>query len=220
MKNLVLITSIIKTPNIPLSYTNTRSVFTHEERFIQTKKTIQSIRDNIPNVEIILVECSELTEEENKYFVSNVEYFINLINNENEKNNIYSISKALGEGTMTICALQYIISNKIQFDNFFKITGRYWLSNNFNYENFNNNSVVITNIGELCTNTSLYKLNNKNIHNFINFLISNNTAMCKCIGYENLFSLFLQTIEPSSIVALDKIGVNGFISVSNDFVDC
>ena len=39
MNNLVLITSIICTPNTPLSYTNTRSVYTHDERFEQTKRT-------------------------------------------------------------------------------------------------------------------------------------------------------------------------------------
>jgi hypothetical protein len=44
MNNLVFISSIINTPNIPLSYTNVRSVFSHEERFIQTKKTIETIK--------------------------------------------------------------------------------------------------------------------------------------------------------------------------------
>lgn len=38
MKNITLITSVIDTPNIPLSYTNTRSVYTKEVRFEQLKK--------------------------------------------------------------------------------------------------------------------------------------------------------------------------------------
>ena len=48
MINLILITSVICITNKPLSYTKTRSVFTHEERFEQTLKTIQTIRDKIP----------------------------------------------------------------------------------------------------------------------------------------------------------------------------
>ena len=220
MNNLVLITSIINTPTIPLSYTNIRSVFSHEERFNQTKKTIETIRINIPNVKIIMVECSDLTDEQNKYMISNVDYFINLINNQEEKQNIYSISKALGEGTMTMCAINFVISNKIQFDNFFKITGRYWLSDNFNYDNFDNDKIVVTNICNVDTNTSLYKLNKKYIDIFYQFLFLNIDNMCKCIGYETLFSLFLKTIDASSICVLNKIGVNGFISVSNDFVNC
>ena len=67
MTNLVLITSIIKTPDIPLSYISTRSVFTHNERFEQTKKTIQTIREKIPNSKILIVECSELDNEQNEY---------------------------------------------------------------------------------------------------------------------------------------------------------
>ena len=69
MINLVLITSIIATPNIPLSYTPTRSVFTHNERFEQTKYTIQSIKEKIPNAKIFIVECSFLTEEQNVFFI-------------------------------------------------------------------------------------------------------------------------------------------------------
>jgi hypothetical protein len=220
MNNLVLITSIINTPNIPLSYTNVRSVFSHEERFIQTKKTIETIKKNIPNVKIIMVECSSLTTEQNTYLLSNVDYFINLIDNQEEQKNIYSMSKALGEGTMTMCAINYIISNNIQFDNLFKITGRYWLSDNFNYHNFDNDKIVVTNICGVSTNTSLYKLNKKYVDIFYQFLFSNIDNMCKCIGYETLFSSFLKTVDASSIVVLNKIGVNGFISVSNDFVNC
>tara|TARA_B110000208_G_C11756952_1_gene425495 strand:+ start:1233 stop:1397 length:165 start_codon:yes stop_codon:yes gene_type:complete len=53
MINLILITSIINTPNKPLSYSKIRSVFTRKERFEQTKKTIQSIKEKIPEYKII-----------------------------------------------------------------------------------------------------------------------------------------------------------------------
>ena len=62
MSNLVLITSVINTPKKPLSYSNVRSVFTREERYEQTKKTIQSIREKIPNYKIMIVECTDFTE--------------------------------------------------------------------------------------------------------------------------------------------------------------
>ena len=61
-KNLVLITSVIHTSSNPLSYTPCRSVFSPQERFTQTKKTIQTVRESIPDVQILLVECSVLTE--------------------------------------------------------------------------------------------------------------------------------------------------------------
>ena len=79
MNNLVLITSIIKTPNTPLSYTNKRSIYSHEERYEQTKKTIQSVREKIPNVKILMVECSDLNEIQRDYLTRHCDYFLNII---------------------------------------------------------------------------------------------------------------------------------------------
>ena len=221
MINLVLITSIIATPNIPLSYTPTRSVFTHNERFEQTKYTIQSIKEKIPNAKIFIVECSFLTEEQNVFFIKNTDYFLNLINDEQNKSCIYSKSKSLGEGTMTIHAIEYINNNNIEYDNFFKITGRYWLSTNFKYDNFNNENIVCHTIDNNIHNiaTSLYKLHKNNINDFLYFLISNIHLMNQCIGYEVLFAIYLNLPKNNTIINLDKIGVNGYISVSNDFID-
>jgi hypothetical protein len=221
MNNLVLITSIIKTPNAPLSYTNTRSVYSHEERYEQTKKTIQSVRDKIPNVKILLVECSALDESQTEYLTTHCDYFLNLIDQPEKVKNIYSASKSLGEGTMTISAIEYIMQNNIEFDHFFKITGRYWLSEHFNYINFENNNIVVHYIHNDKNNTctSLYKLHKTNLTNFFNFLIGNMQLMFQCIGYEVLFAMFLKLPKENEIIHLDKIGVNGLISVSNDFVD-
>ena len=41
MKNFVLITSVINTPQKPLSYCKTRSIYSREERFLQLKQTIK-----------------------------------------------------------------------------------------------------------------------------------------------------------------------------------
>lgn len=221
MDNLVLITSIIKVSNLPLSYTNVRSVYSHNERYEQTKQTIQSIKEKIPNSKIILVECSDLSSEEQEYLKNNVTYFINLINNQNDVENIYSPSKSLGEGTMTMRAIEFILNNKIEFDNFFKLTGRYWLSSNFLYKNFENDKNVIHYINNDINNvaTSLYKLKYQSLELFYIFLCNNIHLMKKCIGYEVLFALFLKQIDTNMILHMDKIGVNGFISVSYDLVD-
>lgn len=221
MNNIVLITSIIKIPNIPLSYTKTRSVYSHNERYEQTKKTIQSVKDKISNCKIILVECSPFDENELVYFKNNVDYFINLIENSDDVNNIYSLSKSLGEGTMTMRAIEFIFVNQIKVDNFFKLTGRYWLSENFIYNNFENMLNVVHYINNDINNvaTSLYKLNYSTLYKFYDFLYNNIHLMKQCVGYEVLFALFLKHINPNMILHKDKIGVNGLISVSHDFVD-
>ena len=221
MQNLVLICSIIKTPNIPLSYTETRSIYSHEERFEQTKKTIQSIKKKIPNSKIFIVECSELHDEQNNYLKKNSDYFLNLIDQKEKVQNIYSISKALGEGTMTIEAINYIQQNNIEYENLFKITGRYWLSEYFTYSNFENNDIMVhyiqNDINNACT--SLYKLNKMNVVDFQNFLIHNKDFMYQCIGYEVLFAKFLQLPKKNKVIHMNKIGINGLISVSGDLID-
>ncbi|MEI7509058.1 MAG: hypothetical protein WCJ62_06295, partial [Flavobacterium sp.] len=143
MKKLVLITSVINTPNTPLSYINSRSIYTKDQRFEQTKKTILTIKEKIPNVEIFIVECSDLNEYEETFFKQNSNYFLNLHCFEPIRNNVYGISKSLGEGTMTYHALEYIHKNNINYDNLIKISGRYLLSDNFVFNNFDNESIVI-----------------------------------------------------------------------------
>jgi hypothetical protein len=119
---------------------------------------------------------------------------------------------------MTISALDFLIENNIMFDNFFKISGRYSLSENFNYSNFMNNDIVIKYIQGDMNNviTSLYKLPKSSIENFKLFLQNNHHLMESCIGYEVLFSQFVKN-QPVIKIHLDPLGIQGNISVSNDF---
>lgn len=218
MNNLVLITSVICTPNTPLSYTNTRSVYSHEERFEQTKKTIETVKEKIPNSKILIVECSNLSVEQTDYLTSRCDYFLNLYTNGIIRNRINSNSKSLGEGTMTLCALKYIIENNIEFENLIKISGRYWLSDKFEYNNFYNNDIVIKYIENNKDNafTALYKLPKSVAINFIQFLENRLTDMINCIGYENLFAIFIRT-EKTQITNLNPIGLDGYVSVAKEF---
>lgn len=220
MSNLVLITSIIDTPNTPLSY-GVRSIYTCQERFQQTKYTIKSIREKIPNAKIFIVECSEFNEEQKQFFLENSDYVLNLFNNISIRKNIHSPSKSLCEGTMTFYALQFIIEQNIKFDNLIKISGRYYLSEKFNYDNFNNNKIIIKYIDNNVDNvfTALYKLPYQYLLKFKEFLINNNNNMLNCIGYEVLFAEFIKQINQNNenINNYQIIGLAGYVSVSNDF---
>lgn len=215
MKNLVLVTSIIKPPNKPLSYTQTRSTYTPQERFEQTKKTIDSIKEKIPEYKIFIVECSNLSEEEHNYFTKNSDYFLNLINNDSAKEDIYSYSKSLGEGTMTQYAIEYIIQNKIQFENFFKISGRYWLTDRFDYNKFDNKNCIVR---HYCQNsgafTAIYKLPSLSvIENYKNFLLKKRNDMINCIGYEILFYNFIKEYYIDNLIIISPIGLSGYVSI-------
>ena len=51
-----IITSVIYFPDKKLSYTDTRSAFTPEQRIVQTMETIKSIRSKLPLASIVLIE--------------------------------------------------------------------------------------------------------------------------------------------------------------------
>jgi thymidylate synthase len=215
MRNLVLITSVVNTPNKPLSYSNVRSVFSREERFEQTKKTIQSVKEKIPNHKIIIVECTDFTEEELNYFKKECDYVLNLWDRKELHDKIFGTSKALGEGTMTIQALQYMIKNKFEYKNLFKICGRYWLNNDFNYEIFDNSNIMFKKIRGNINNifTSFYKIPNNNINILLDFLIKTEIHMKNKIGYEVLFGHYLKHIKYDSVVFVNKIGYEGQVTV-------
>ena len=210
MDNLILITSVINTPNTPLSYTNTRSVFSRQDRFEQTKKTIKSVREKLSNSKIIIVECSDFNEEENNYFKENCDYILNLWNKKELHNYIFGPSKSLGEGTMTIEALKYIEELNLEYQYLYKISGRYWLNENFKIENIQNNIFKRINKNENNVFTALYKIDKKTVEKLVFFLINNIENMKKCIGYEVLMSQFVKNIEKSLI---DHIGLSGFEAV-------
>jgi thymidylate synthase len=210
MNNLVLITSIINTPNAPLSYSKTRSVFSRQDRFAQTKKTIQSVKEKLSNSKIIIVECCDFNEEEMNYFKDNCDYILNLWNKKELHNYIFGPSKSLGEGTMTIEALKYIEEFNLEYQYLYKISGRYWLNDNFKIENIQNNIFKIINKNENNVFTALYKIDNKTVDKLLEFLIINIEAMQKCIGYEVLISHFVKNINKNLV---DIIGLSGFVTV-------
>lgn len=210
MDNLVLITSVINTPNTPLSYTKVRSVFTRKERFEQTKKTIESIKQYIPNHKIMIVECTDFTEEEKAYFNEQCDYVLNLWERKELHSNIFGISKSLGEGTMTTEALIYILRNKLEYNYLYKISGRYWLNKNFKIDNIQNNIFKKIHNNENNIFTALYKIDKETVHKLLNFLISNIASMKKCIGYEGLISRFIKNIDTYFV---DTIGLSGFVTV-------
>jgi hypothetical protein len=223
MNSITLITSVTITPNTPLSYTKCRSVFSKEERFEQTKKTISSVRQRIPGTRILLIECSPLDENQRDYFIKNVDYFFNVYETNDEKliQNVFTPSKSLGEGTLTICAIKCLIDNNIHFDNLFKISGRYWLNDDFDFNNFDNNRNVVKKINNDTNNliTSLYKIHKNYVSLWLDFLLNSMDDMVNCIGAEVLFAKFINIIDINDKIFVEKIGVSGKIAVCGTLIN-
>lgn len=223
MNNITLITSVIDPPNTPLSYTNCRSVFNKEERFEQTKKTISSVLEKMPNTKIFLIECSKLSDEERKYFLENTDYFYNIYGSGNKSliDRMFTTSKSMGEGTMTILALQFLFQNNIEFDSLFKISGRYWLNDGFNYDFYNNLLPCIHKINNDDNNafTCFYKIPREIATKWLEYLLNSESDFVQCVGFEVMFANFLKTIDKEMLFIENKVGINGYVTVSGDFIN-
>ena len=140
-KNLVIITSVLNISKNELSYYSVRSVFDIYERYKQTLKTIETIKKYIPNYFIIFCECSDL----NSYndievdLKNNVDVFMNYYKNKNIKKEVDSKYKGSGENSILLEIIKYINKENLIFDNIFKISGRYYLNDDFKFDKFNNN---------------------------------------------------------------------------------
>ena len=135
MKECVLITSIIHTTNSSLNYSNTRSIYSHQQRFEQTLETIESIRKYMPDVDIMVIESSPVSDYMSK-ISEKVDHFMNLEFNEIVNN---GKEKGKGEAILLINALSFL---KDKYDAVYKISGRYVLQPSFDREKWRNMEMI------------------------------------------------------------------------------
>jgi hypothetical protein len=207
--NLFLITSVINPSNKPLSYTANRSIYTTEERFEQTLTTIESIRLKVPNAYIYLVDGSIISDHMTNKIKSVVDQYLNLSNNPTAMAEIDHPYKSRGEATEILYGLRSIPDN-LQYDNLFKISGRYYLDDNFLLENYMNEH----NIFQLCGDryaTTLYKIHKSHLPIYIQVL---EWSMLHHMHLGMEVALFLNyPVNHSDNRYINKVGVTGLIAV-------
>lgn len=219
MKNII-ITSVINPPNTPLDYTNTRSVFSAEEREQQTINTINSIIKCLGyNINIIIVDCSidqEKFGHEIKKHLRNNDLYINSWSEEN-KQIIFGENKGYGEILLIEEGLKHVKYD----EEVFKISGRYYLDESFDFNTLESDCDFSckargfhhTNMAAL---TTFYKVRNKNIMSmYVNFA-KEVFKRYKNISAETTLFLFLQQHRNLKIQNLDRIGVIGKIAVNGE----
>ena len=176
-KNIVIITSKIYVSNNEFSYAKNRSIYTKDERYNDTIKTINSVKEKIKDSYIVLFDNSLFTSDEYNNLKSEVDFFIN-ITNDNDLN-FYTDKfkyKAFSEMFQIIKCYEYFISkiNKKYIKNIFKISGRYYLNDNFDYNKFDNNDNIFKRNNDLKDikyyYTSFYKISGHFSDDFFNLL--------------------------------------------------
>jgi hypothetical protein len=209
IKNIVIITSKIYVSTNKFSYIDIRSIYSPLDRLKQTLETINTIKKYIPNYFIIIIDNSKFSNEQIDLIESNVDLFLNPY--KNEKLKYYTdecIYKAYGELYQTKilleCVSLLINNGVIKLINLFKITGRYLINDNFDYNVYNNeNNIFKINENVLDRKyyyTCFYKISFKN-YEFYNSVINNlideiqTTKIYDNIDYEVFFPPKLNQIQ-------------------------
>ncbi len=125
------------------------SAFTEQQRLEQTLKTIECIREKVPNSYIILFECSYTSiEEEHKDILrSKCDLFLDLSNepvlqaiyeNIQKRPELITYGKSLLETRGLLNTLYYIKQHNLFSDSqrIFKLTGRYLLNEHFDINDY------------------------------------------------------------------------------------
>jgi len=217
--NVVLITSKIYVSTEIFTYTNTRSIYSKDERFEQTIETIKTIKKNIPNYYIILFDNSKFIENEIIILKKNVNLLINITNN-NELNYYTNINKNKGYGELAQTYFALKIINNIPFNNLFKISGRYLINDIFNYNDYDNEYNIFKKDYSVHYDeyyyTCLYKISMKN---FNNYLININNLYNEIKNNENIYhNKSYEIFMPKNIIKkeIEYLGITQNIAIIHD----
>ena len=219
IENIILITSVIDCPQ-------RRNLYTREERFEQTKKTIDTVRMKIPNSFIVLIDITQFTEEEYNYFSSSCNYIINCSNN-NEA--IYSIltheNKSFGERYYlleSIKVIKHLFEIYPGIRNIYKISGRYFLDENFVYSSYNNDKCVVKLVdpklwANACT-SCLFKVPIDEIDNLYNQLYNNREQFMQGLCMEYFMYAYIMSIDKSKYIDICTMGISGMVCVGEKYL--
>lgn len=191
---LVMITSVIHTSHTSLSH-GIRSVFSAEERFEQTKKTIESVS----SYPILFVEGSVLSPEEEQYIKQHVTYYVHV-----SSSDVHTKSKALGEATLTLYGFQYIL-NYIPCDYVVKISGRYVITKEF----VNHSTSFMKLIHKTSMFTGLYKIKYTYLNYILYGLERNKHQMIQCKPYEEIL---YEIVKDLPIKKVSIVGLCGYVT--------
>lgn len=131
---IFLITSTIRTPEKPLSYTRTRSVFSPEQRLGQTLRSIESVRTKVPDALVVLLENSALSAGEMAALEQAADWFVSFARDARAVELRDGPFKGAGELYMLLW-IQDVVRH-FDYEKMFKLSGRYWLSDRFCSQHF------------------------------------------------------------------------------------
>jgi len=176
-KNLVIVTSKLRVSEKPFSYVPSRSMYTVDERFWQTVATIKSIRKHIPNSYIALFDNSiNVPYKYIAYLRAETDVFLDVIDDPvlNYYTDEYQYKAFAELGQMIKLYNVHFLDSKESFSNVFKISGRYTITDKFDFQVYNHGRNVFKRDETLKDMqyyyTCFYKIASQNFHSYFELL--------------------------------------------------
>jgi hypothetical protein len=199
--------------SIPFTY-GCRSYFSPEERKLQTINTIQSIKKYFPKADIIFIEGGGAFDRDIK---NSVKKYLYLGKYNFCKRAVNNVSKAWGELVLTLCT----IFTWLKYDYTFKISGRYWLNGNVDYQIFTANSKRVTGYDIYGDHTQIStRLLGIPKSCYIRYLYALLRRFWRVPNSNTVYEAYiLQGLSNNNVNFIPKIGVSGFTGVTSELID-
>jgi hypothetical protein len=192
--DLVIISSAINTCSAPLSYYPIRSIYSKEERYTQTLQSIESI-SRIPNKKIFFMECTDIPEFEDT-IKSRVDFYKNVY--KGNESIIDGPHKGVGESVSLLAA------DTEGYENIYKLSGRYYLTDEFNYSLWDNDETMMCLFMETRWRlTTFYKINKRQRAQWLAIM----TSMVQDNEPKAIEQMMMAITDFKRI---DRVGVAGF----------
>lgn len=207
-----IITSVVYPKhNKTVSFGGARSVFAPGDRATQTLHTIETIRQKIPSAKIVLVEGG-VNEQWTTDIKDKVDRYVYVGNKRLVRWACDSASKSLGEVVMVLYGLKHIPRNA---DLYFKMSGRYYLNDKFNLNNWHGSGFFLQFKQEDYVCTRLYGFSKELFDVWKLALIK--SLPFSLIGYaiENTLSKF---VPHKYVRKMEQLGVTGIGASQNDIL--
>jgi len=210
-KQTFIITSVIYFSQRKLSNSAVRSVFTPEERTIQTAKTINSIREKAPGAFIILLEMGK---EKNiaEDLIRMVDKYVFIGNRTLVKWAVNGKFRGLGE------AMGLIVSKKELYtgaDFFFKMSGRYFLNDDFDLKLWKDNFFLARKY-ERGISTRLYGFSKEF---FAAWQKALKRSLVQLFRGQSIEDVLPAKLGKEKIHAVKKLGVAGYVAPDGAYLE-
>lgn len=185
-------------------------------RFEQTKKTIESVKQRIPNCYILFLDCSPLTLEQVNYIQSHVDYFEDCKGDSYVHQQVFCAGnrKSSGERSYMLKAIRHLQSRNESLPNVksvYKVGGRYWLNEQFDYSKYNGCDVdVLRTQWNGYVWSSCFKIDVHNLTTFYNMLVSYENQFAMGYTMESFMRDYKANIQTS--FEIDILGITALVN--------